>query len=191
MCCSRPSVLIVSLKITASALFTFSMWKLKSPSVILLWYWGSLLTNSSVMSLMNIPFVVLCSPFGGGWYIPIMCIGLFLMVYLHIAYTNVGVLPFLRSLILLFLPKINAVPTPLFPLVCCWPWQSSDWLSRARSSCVSLFQGSVISAASMSLLVSSWTTIGFLFFTDLAFNVDILMLGIRSLLLKVYCSDVL
>ena len=67
MCCSRPSALIVSLKMIASALVRSSMWILKSSSMILFWYLGSLLTSSSVMSSMNIPFVLLCFPFGGGW----------------------------------------------------------------------------------------------------------------------------
>ena len=67
LCCSRLSSLIISLKMTASALVWSSMWMLKSPSKILSWYWGSLLVSSSVMSSMNIPFVVLGFPFGSGW----------------------------------------------------------------------------------------------------------------------------
>ena len=60
MCCSRLSTLIVSLKTTASVLVWSSMWMLKSPSKILSWYWVSLLVSSSMMSSMNMPFVVLC-----------------------------------------------------------------------------------------------------------------------------------
>ena len=58
VCFLRLSALIVSLKTTASALDWSSMWILKSPSKMLFWYWGSLLVSSSVMSLMNIPFVL-------------------------------------------------------------------------------------------------------------------------------------
>ena len=113
MCCSRPSAVMVSLKTTASVLVWSSMWTLKFPSSMLLWYWGSLLVSSSVMSSMNIPFVVLCFPFGSGWYFLIMCIGLFRMIYFHIAYSKVRVLPFSRSFMLLFLPHISAIPPPL------------------------------------------------------------------------------
>ena len=44
MWCSRPIAFIVSMKMTASALVRSPIWILKSPSMILFWYWGSLLT---------------------------------------------------------------------------------------------------------------------------------------------------
>ena len=65
-CSSRLSAVMVSLKTTASVLVLSSMWALKSSSSMLFWYWGSLLVSSSVMSSMNISFVVLCFPFGSG-----------------------------------------------------------------------------------------------------------------------------
>ena len=66
MCCPRPSALIVSLKMIASALVRFYMdIKISQYDTILVLRY--LFTSSSVMSSISIAFAVFCSQFGGGW----------------------------------------------------------------------------------------------------------------------------
>ena len=81
MCCSRPSAFMVSLKMTASTSVRSSIWILQSPSMMLFWYWGSLLTSNSVMSsqlFYYVPHLVVngkvqrCVLVYSWWYISIL-----------------------------------------------------------------------------------------------------------------------
>ena len=86
-CCSNPKAITVSLKIVFSALVLSSVLIFRSPSIIRLSRLVIFSVMRSVIFSMKVAFVVWLSMLGGGWYIPIIWIGLFLWMSLQTIYS--------------------------------------------------------------------------------------------------------